>query len=586
MKYILVCGGVISGVGKGVISSSIGKILKDRGFRVTVIKVDPYLNFDAGTLGPKDHGEVFVLNDGCETDLDLGNYERFLDINLTHRNSITSGRMYKEVIEKERRGDYLGKTVQVVPHLTDHILNSIESAARTPIADAAKSVAENRAKKAKREGGREPSGPAVSPEICIVELGGTVGDIESSVFIEALRQLKRKVGKTSFFAIGVDHVLSLNGEDKTKPVQASARRARELGIQYDLIVCRSHKEVAPDAIDKIHLFCDVEMVVCVPDCNVLCVPGILMERGLFKCIQSQLDLDHARMSPDGEAPFAHLLISRPTACKIVVVGKYNNHPDAYLSIKESIRFAGALQDVSVDLQFMDSVLFEGEENTEAWVQLSEADGIIIPGGFGKRGAEGMVAICKYAREKKIPYFAICLGHQITVIEFCRNVLKIKEATSEEFACEEDIHTIIGNSEQKVDEQSLQAAKENRFFCIVKSKRPMRMGSNETFLVNGGLAEKLYIKHGHSVKESSAIHERFRHRYVVNMSLRSRLEENGLMVGIVNEADGVIDGIEIADHPHFVSVQYHPEFLSRPHAPHPLFSSLVYASLEFNRNKIK
>jgi CTP synthase len=553
MKYIVVCGGVVSGVGKGVIASSVGKVLMDNGYRVTVIKIDPYLNYDAGMLGPKDHGEVFVLDDGSETDLDLGNYERFLDISLTKNNTITSGRMYMEVFRKERSGEYLGRTVQVVPHLTSHIIGSIEKAAKIPVAGR------------KSAGSPEETVPEAgkkAPEVCIVEMGGTVGDIESSVFIEALRQLRMRVGRDNFMAIGVEYVISLNGEDKTKPVQASARKARELGIAYDMIICRSKEEISPDPRGKIELFSEAEKIVSVPDCNVFLVPSLLRQKGVFAYICKRLLLDTRRLSG---MSFDFILEKRPVGSRIAIVGKYANHEDAYLSIKESIRFAGIELGYETRCEFIDA----SRLNKEIWQSLErEYQGIVIPGGFGKRGVENMVSVAGYAREKKIPFLGICLGFQVAVIEFVRSVLGIKCATSEEFVADEEIRALV--EDEGSEKKSATAPDRNAFLAVVRNKGPMRMGLKPTRIVQGTFLSEVY--------KSEWIHERFRHRYGVNPDLREKLEKHGLNPSIVGGESLFIDAVEAKDHPYFVAVQYHPEFLSRPYKPHPLFTSFIKATL--------
>ncbi|KAI5192606.1 CTP synthase [Nematocida sp. AWRm77] len=544
MKYILVCGGVISGVGKGVVASSVGKILKEKGYEVTVIKVDPYLNFDAGTLGPRDHGEVFVLDDGTETDLDLGNYERFLGVNLTKLNSITSGRMYQEVINKERKGEYLGKTVQVVPHLTDHIKHSIKTAACIPV-----------------------DADGVEPKVCIIELGGVVGDIESTMFIEALRQLLVESKRDSFMVIGVDYALELNEEHKTKPIQASAKRARELGIAYDLIVCRSERPISEEALKKIVLFTGVEKYIELPDCQVLDVPNKLIESGMLKYVQKRLDLPEVKASAEKQVCFNKITVPKQKVCKVAIVGKYSNHEDAYLSIKESLKFAGSYSELLTDVnaKYFDTSMFVNKKNLS---KLKEFSGIIIPGGFGKRGIEEMVLVAQYARENKIPLLGICLGLQIIAIEYARNVMGIHNATSEELVKEEDVHTII---DDKINHINLLPSTETSCCIIRKHSNKIRIGKQSTNTVLGTKIAKIY-----GSPKGEEIFERYRHRYGISKEFAKKMKGTDLKVCI--QTDVFIDGLELDNHPFYVGVQFHPEFLSKPAHPRPLFICFLSACL--------
>jgi len=554
MKYILVCGGVVSGVGKGIVASSIGRVLKDEGKEVTVVKIDPYLNFDAGTLAPKDHGEVFVLEDGTETDLDLGNYERFLGVNLTKLNTITSGRMYQEVIEKERKGEYLGKTVQVVPHLTDHIKASIRAAALASV-----------------------DGENKTPEVCIIELGGVVGDIESTTFIEALRQMQVEVGKENFLVVGVDLALEMNGEHKTKPIQAAAKRARELGIPYDAVVCRTEKNaLCEEVLSKILLFTGVEKCVEVLNGNIMKTPEVLAEQGLLEYINAKLGMEKKRSAKRAKKDtFSQIISPKKHACRVAIVGKYSNHEDAYLSVKASLKFAGSDAKVSaeVEIEYFDAGAFVKEE---ALAQLLEYDGIVVPGGFGKRGTEEIIKVIGYARVKSIPLLGICLGMQLMAIEYTRSVLGISNATSEEFLAEEDVHTII---DDKINLEKMPEGR-NEYLCVIKKhSEAMRIGKQGTRTVKGTKIASIYGE-----ADGKLVSERFRHKYGVTMEIGKRLEEAGLKVGM--QAERYIDGIAAEEHPYFVGVQFHPEFLSKPTAPRPLFLSFLQACLEHRRMRRK
>lgn len=547
MKYILVCGGVISGVGKGVVASSIGRILKEEGHSVTIVKIDPYLNFNAGTLGPKDHGEVFVLDDGTETDLDLGNYERFLGTNLTKYNSITSGRMYTEVLKKEREGDYLGKTVQVVPHVTNHIKTSIRTAAFLPV--------ENH---------------TTSPNICVIELGGVVGDIESITFIEALRQMYVEEGRDNFVVVGVDYSLEINGEHKTKPIQASAKKARELGIAYDMIVCRSEKKLDKDPLAKIALFTGAEKIVEMPNCNVLDVPMKMGEdTGVLNYLKSRLCL------PKGEREsvttrsnyFTKITAKKSKVCRVAIVGKYSNHEDAYLSVKESLKFAGSMDHLSTEVYttYFDTSSFVNKKNIYL---LKEFDGIIIPGGFGRRGVEEMIMVANYARINKIPLLGICLGMQIIALEYARNILNIPNATSEELVTEEDIHTII---DDKINHENCPTDKTGHALIISKHSNSMRIGRHETSTIPGTKVASFYGN-----PNGDIISERFRHRYSINIKYLEEFAKNGLLVAARHK--NYIDALEMKDHPFYCGVQFHPEFLSKPEMPRPCFSAFLEACL--------
>ncbi|KAI5185646.1 CTP synthase [Nematocida homosporus] len=550
MKYILVCGGVISGVGKGVVASSIGRVLKEEGHRVTIIKIDPYLNFDAGTLGPRDHGEVFVLSDGTETDLDLGNYERFLGVNLTRQNSITSGRMYQEVITRERRGDYLGKTVQVVPHVTDHIKMNIKKASLISV-----------------------DGGVALPNVCIIELGGVVGDIESITFVESLRQMLIEAGRKDFVVVGVDYALELNQEHKTKPIQASAKRARELGIPYDVMVCRSANKISEEALGKIRLFTGVESIVELPNGNILDVPADLRRSGFVEYIKERLVLPEVTPGEDKGVYFRDIIALRKRRVRVALVGKYAYHDDAYLSIRESLNFAGAVPEVDMDVEIesFDTITFADRANLPI---LQGFDAIIIPGGFGRRGVEEMITVAGYAREMGIPLLGICLGMQIITIEYARNVLGLANATSEELVLEEDVHTII---DDKINLEEMPEDEGTYVLAVSKNPGPMRIGEQKTLTIPGSKLDSIY-----GSPAGGVIFERFRHRYGINGALSQALEKGGLMIGIKNAR--YIDGVELPSHPFYVGVQFHPEFLSKPREPRPVFIALLKAAL--NRQSVR
>ncbi|RKO89681.1 CTP synthase N-terminus-domain-containing protein [Blyttiomyces helicus] len=551
MKYILVTGGVISGIGKGVIASSTGLLLRTRGLRVTSIKIDPYLNIDAGTLSPLDHGEVFVLDDGGEVDLDLGNYERFLDITLTRDNNITTGKIYQSVIERERKGDYLGKTVQVVPHVTDAIQDWVERVAHLPVDDS-----------------------GLEPDVCIVELGGTVGDIESAPFIEAMRQFQFRVGHENFCLIHVSliPVVGSVGEQKTKPTQASVRDLRGLGLNPDLIACRSDKPLGDDVQGKISMFCHVppEHVMAVHNCSsVYYVPLLLDQQGLVRILEKRLML-----TPREDPKSTHLftkwkqLATRyerlHDTVNIVLVGKYTHLKDSYISVVKALEHAALSINRKLEIEWVEASDLESTTQTsdpvkffEAWKVLVAASGILVPGGFGGRGTEGKVAAAKWARENKIPYLGICLGMQIAVIEYARNVCGLENANSAELD-ETTPHPVVINMPE-----------------ISKTHMggTMRLGSRPTHFTEasrGSLTRKLY-------NDADIIHERHRHRYEVNPKYVEKLEKAGLhFIGHDDKGERMII-VEVKDHPFFVGSQYHPEYKTRPLTPTPLFLGFVLAA---------
>ncbi|KAI7880945.1 CTP synthase [Lichtheimia hyalospora FSU 10163] len=555
-KYIVVSGGVISGIGKGVIASSTGALLKSLGLRVTAIKIDPYLNIDAGLMSPLDHGEVFVLNDGGEVDLDLGNYERFLDVQLSRINNITTGKIYSEVIEKERRGDYLGKTVQVVPHITDAIQNWVERVAAMPIDDSGE-----------------------QPDVCIIELGGTVGDIESAPFVEAMRQFQFRVGHDNFCLIHVSlvPVVGSVGEQKTKPTQMSVRDLRGAGLTPDLIACRSSKVLDENVQRKISMFCHVapEQVLAVHDvASVYHVPLLMHEKGALDFFRKRLNLDALTISKEqrlaGESlwkDWSKLAVSHDRlldTVTIALVGKYTDLHDSYISVYKALEHASLACNRKLKIKWIEATdLEDGVLKTnaikfhESWQALCSADGVLVPGGFGNRGIEGMILAAKWARENKIPYLGICLGMQIAVIEFARHVCGMPEANSAELDPDTKTPVIVYMPE------------------ISKTHMggTMRLGIRPTLFQPGtesSLVRKLY-------DNKTEIDERYRHRYEVNLDHVALFEDKGLKFIGRDDTGERMEIAELDDHPFFIGCQYHPEYLTRPLKPHPVFKGLLLAA---------
>ncbi|KAI8137345.1 CTP synthase [Fennellomyces sp. T-0311] len=556
-KYIVVSGGVISGIGKGVIASSTGTLLKSLGLRVTAIKIDPYLNIDAGLMSPLDHGEVFVLNDGGEVDLDLGNYERFLDVELSRINNITTGKIYSEVIEKERRGDYLGKTVQVVPHVTDAIQNWVERVAAMPI----------------DESGEQP-------DVCIIELGGTVGDIESAPFVEAMRQFQFRVGHDNFCLIHVSlvPVVGSVGEQKTKPTQMSVRDLRGAGLSPDLIACRSSTPLDESVRGKISMFCHVapEQVLAVRDVSsVYHVPVLLRENGVVDFFRKRLNLDSIKISKErklaGEelwTKWTNLTVGYERlydTVKIALVGKYTNLHDSYISVYKALEHASLAMNRKLEIKWIEASDLEHEtlktnpiKYHESWQNLCSADGILVPGGFGARGVEGMIMAAKWARENKIPYLGICLGMQIAVIETARHMCNMKDANSAEL--DPDTKTPVVVYMPEISKTHMGGT--------------MRLGLRPTVFqpnTENSKVRKLY-------NGNASVDERHRHRYEVNPEHVSAFEEAGLKFIGRDESGERMEIVELDDHPFFVGCQYHPEYLTRPLKPHPLFRGLISAAI--------
>ena len=544
MKYVIVTGGVLSGLGKGITASSIGILLKAAGLRLTSIKIDPYLNCDAGTMSPFEHGEVFVLDDGGEVDLDLGNYERFLDIALGRDNNITTGKVYANVIEKERRGDYLGKTVQVVPHITNEIQDWIVRVANVC-----------------------SDGSGETPDACIIELGGTVGDIESAPFIEALRQFQFRVGQNNvcFVHVSLVPVMGPVGEQKTKPTQHTVKELRGLGIIPDILVCRSEKPLEADTRAKLAAFChvDEEAVVSAHDVsNLYQIPSSFYEQSVLRKVSQQLGFE----VPD-ELPFldewqrmADKIDTLSEEVHIAMVGKYTGLSDSYLSVIKALQHSALAVDRKLVIDWIESTDLDPNENSEkqdeAWELLKAADGILVPGGFGIRGIEGKIAAAHYARTNNVPYLGVCLGLQTATIEFCRNVLGLENANSTEFDENTPTPAIIFMPE------------------ISKTHMggTMRLGTKPTpFLVDDCKIRRLYGGADH-------VDERHRHRYEVNPELIEQIEAAGLVYVGKDETGLRCEIMELNDHPYFVGTQYHPEFKSRPNRPSPPFLGLLKAAV--------
>jgi CTP synthase len=533
-KYIFVTGGVVSALGKGIVAASLGRLLKARGLRVQAQKFDPYLNIDPGTMSPFQHGEVFVTEDGGETDLDIGHYERFVDENLTRDASHTAGAIWNTVLRRERKGEYLGATVQVIPHITNEIKERIRCAAETAPAD-----------------------------VVISEIGGTVGDIESLPFLEAMRQFRREAGAENVLYLHVTLVpfIEAAGELKTKPTQHSVNELRRIGIHPDIVVARSSEELSPDIRDKIALFADVDAraVVGSPDVpDVYLVPSVLQEQGLDRLVREKLGL------PLGEADLGewHELIERigerDEEVEIALVGKYVKLRDAYLSVHEALKHAGVHQGCRVRVRWVDA---EGMSVDEARAELEQVDGVLVPGGFGSRGWEGKILACRVARERGIPYLGICLGMHVAVSEFARNVVGLEGANSTEMDPETPFPVIDLLPEQKEVEDL---------------GGTMRLGAQAVELVDGTRAHDAY---GEPV-----VHERHRHRYEVNNQYRPKLVDAGLVVSGTYLGGQLVEILELPDHPWFVASQFHPEFKSRPTRPAPLFREFVGAALARARER--
>lgn len=527
-KYVFVTGGVVSGLGKGICAAALGRILKQRGLKVANQKFDPYFNVDPGTMSPYQHGEVFVTDDGAETDLDLGHYERFVDETLTGHSSVSSGRIYWDVLNRERRGDYLGATVQIIPHITNEIKAHIY---------------------ALDDG---------ETDVIITEIGGTVGDIESQPFLEAIRQVSNEQGKGNTLFIHVPLIVEIPGsrELKSKPVQHSVKELQGFGIQPDVLVCRTDSPITEDIRLKLALFCNVE-----PECviqnstakSLYEVPLLMAKEGLDKVVCQKLNLD----VPEPDLKEWEAMVQREhNACKkvtIALVGKYTALHDAYLSVVESLNHGGTENDAVVTIKWVDSETITDENAAD---MLSDCSGIIVPGGFGDRGIEGMISSVKYARENKVPFFGICLGMQMAVIEFARHVAGLDGAHSAEFL-ENGKYNVIDIMPDQIG--------------ITEKGGTMRLGKYPCVLKDGTVAAGLYGQ--------TEISERHRHRYEVNNEFREKLTESGLVIAGTSPNGKLVEIVEVPDHPWFVGVQFHPEFKSRPNRAHPLFRGFIKAALE-------
>ncbi len=530
-KYIFVTGGVVSSLGKGIAAASLGRLLVERGFRVTMMKLDPYLNVDPGTMSPFQHGEVFVTDDGAETDLDLGHYERFLDRPLSQANNITTGRIYSNVITKERRGEYLGSTVQVIPHITDEIKNAIKRI-------------------------------APGNDVVLVEVGGTVGDIESLPFLGAIRQFRREVGKENAIFVHLTLVpyIAAAGEVKTKPTQHSVRELMEIGIQPDFLICRSEKPLQDEVKRKIALFCNVDFgaVIESPDVpTIYQIPLVFEQQGFAERVMERLRL--SAPAPDLNA--WRTMVGRIThprqKVRICVVGKYTDYIDSYKSVQEALIHGGIANDVGVELAWTSSDLFTSAQ--KARDILSQYHGLLVPGGFGVRGVEGMVEAIRAAREMQLPFFGICLGMQVAIIEFARHTLGLDDSHSSEFApeCSNPVISLMDTQREVTDKGGT-----------------MRLGAYPCRLQRGSKAAEIYGQ--------PEVNERHRHRYEVSNRYRERFIEHGMRLSGLSPDDSLVEMIELPSHPWFVGCQFHPELQSRPLRPHPLFAGFVAAAEKRHR----
>lgn len=535
-KHIFVTGGVVSSLGKGLTSASIGLLLEQRGLRVRMQKLDPYINIDPGTMNPYEHGEVYVLDDGSETDLDLGHYERFTNSPLSRKSNYTTGQIYQRVIEKERRGEYLGATVQVIPHITDEIKESIYNLDSSDV------------------------------DVVITELGGTVGDIEGLPFLEAIRQIPLDIGKENCLFIHLTLVpyIKAAGEMKTKPTQHSVGLLRQIGIQPDVLIVRTERPMEKDHADKIALFCNVEKGAVIEEVDteysIYEVPQGLADDGLDKLIIKKLQIDAEPLDLSDWRSLLNRIKNPEHEVTIAVVGKYIDHKDAYKSIYESLFHAGFHHSTRILLKRIEAEEVE-RQGTEAL--LSNVDGILVPGGFGKRGIEGKIASVKFARENKIPYFGICLGMQCAVIEFARNVLGLPDAHSTEFNSESSAPVICLLEEQKE---------------ITEKGGTMRLGAQDCIIAKDS--------HAHTCYGADSISERHRHRYEFNPEYRKQMIDAGMIPTGTSPNGNLVEIVEIPDHPWYLAVQFHPEFKSKPVSPHPLFAGFVGAALNYHQQKVR
>lgn len=536
-KYIFVTGGVVSSLGKGITAASLGRLLKSRGYRVTIQKFDPYINIDPGTMSPYQHGEVFVTDDGAETDLDLGHYERFIDINLSKNSNTTTGKIYQRVINKERRGDYLGGTVQVIPHITNEIKERVFRVGQQDNAD-----------------------------FVITEIGGTVGDIESLPFLEAIRQVKKDVGKNDVLYIHVTLVpyISAAGELKTKPTQHSVKELRSIGISPDIIVCRSEKPISKEMREKMAMFCDVDPDAVIQNLtarSIYEVPMLMEEQGLDTIVLRKLEMEDKPKDMQGwHDMVARILKKYDKKVTIAVVGKYVALQDAYISITESLRHAAVANEAELDIHWVNAEEIEADDTDMAKV-MAGVDGILVPGGFGNRGIEGKIKAIQYAREHKIPFFGICLGMQCAVIEFARHVCGMADANSSEFN-PNSTHPVIDLMPEQLDVEDLGGT--------------MRLGLYPCKVYPDTLTSKAY--------NAELIYERHRHRYEFNNAFREEIVGKGLVLGGTLPNGRLVEIVELpeSEHPWFLGAQFHPEFKSRPTNPHPLFREFVGAAVKHHQ----
>lgn len=536
-KYIFVTGGVVSSLGKGITAASLGRLLKSRGYRVTIQKFDPYINIDPGTMSPYQHGEVFVTDDGAETDLDLGHYERFIDINLSKNSNTTTGKIYQSVINKERRGDYLGGTVQVIPHITNEIKERVFRVGQQDNAD-----------------------------FVITEIGGTVGDIESLPFLEAIRQVKKDVGKNDVLYIHVTLVpyISAAGELKTKPTQHSVKELRSIGISPDIIVCRSEKPISKEMREKMAMFCDVDPDAVIQNLtarSIYEVPMLMEEQGLDTIVLRKLEMEDKPKDMQGwHDMVARILKKYDKEVTIAVVGKYVALQDAYISITESLRHAAVANEAELDIHWVNAEEIEADDTDMAKV-MAGVDGILVPGGFGNRGIEGKIKAIQYAREHKIPFFGICLGMQCAVIEFARHVCGMADANSSEFN-PNSTHPVIDLMPEQLDVEDLGGT--------------MRLGLYPCKVYPDTLTSKAY--------NAELIYERHRHRYEFNNAFREEIVGKGLVLGGTLPNGRLVEIVELpeSEHPWFLGAQFHPEFKSRPTNPHPLFREFVGAAVKHHQ----
>ncbi|EAI0635654.1 CTP synthase [Campylobacter jejuni] len=539
-KYIFVTGGVLSSLGKGIAAASIATLLKNSGLKVSILKADPYINVDPGTMSPFEHGEVFVTDDGAETDLDLGHYERFLDESLSQDNNFTTGRVYQSVIEKERRGEYLGKTIQVIPHIVGEIKDRIKKAGE-------------------------------GKDILIVEIGGTVGDIEGLPFLEAIRALRLEVGKNNAMNIHLTLVpfIKAAGELKTKPTQHSVGELRRIGISPDMIICRSEKALDRDLKDKIAISCGVEkncVIESVDAASIYQIPLNFLKQDILSPIAEILDLKNLKPNMENWDSLVKRVIAPSNEVKIAFVGKYMDLKESYKSLTEAIIHAGAALDTKVELKWVDSEKLENMESSEVFKDVS---GILVAGGFGYRGVEGKIKAIQYARENKIPFLGICLGMQLALVEFARNVLKLKDANSSEFneKCQNPVVYLIDEFMDTNGEKQIRTAK-------TPLGGTMRLGAYKCDIKEKSLLAKVY-------NEVKSVKERHRHRYEANPKYRADFEKHGLIVS--GESKGLIEAVELNCHPFFLAVQFHPEFTSRLKHVNPVICSFIKAAINYEDN---